>query len=268
MIQKHIVVITKAPLEQLPPAISAALLIRAIGHKASIITSTCASSALSVLREADIEVHSVGSSQARTAVAKARAWHLFYRNVWHLIRMLQPIDVMWISGGETALALGSRLLHHKYILQLNEIYDVLPYYHHLLRYWARRAVGVVAPEECRAALVRHWYNLPRQPEVLPNKFALDPSSIVRHSCQTPNDEIKHIIESGQKILLYQGGDAGMFFHNNYGELFGFSFIFSYILLIIGIERLMLVEKTKEGARKVSEYLQGASKFGTETPEKG
>jgi len=50
------------------------------------------------------------------------------------------------------------------------------------------------------------------------------------------------------ILLYQGGEEGMFFHNNYGELFGFSFIFAYILVIIGIERFRIVEKQ----RKVSE----------------
>jgi exosortase/archaeosortase family protein len=57
------------------------------------------------------------------------------------------------------------------------------------------------------------------------------------------------------ILLYEGGDAGMFFHNNYGELFGFSFIFLYILLIIGIERLMIVEKTRNGFRKAAAYFR-------------
>jgi exosortase/archaeosortase family protein len=60
------------------------------------------------------------------------------------------------------------------------------------------------------------------------------------------------------ILLFQGGEEGMFFHNNYGELFGFSFIFAYILLIIGIERFMIVEKTRNGIRKVGVYLQNAA----------
>lgn len=69
------------------------------------------------------------------------------------------------------------------------------------------------------------------------------------------------------ILLNEGGEAGMFFHNNYGELFGFSFIFSYILLIIGIEKLSLVERTRSGFGKVAGYFQGAApKSKTEASE--
>jgi exosortase/archaeosortase family protein len=69
------------------------------------------------------------------------------------------------------------------------------------------------------------------------------------------------------ILLNEGGEAGMFFHNNYGELFGFTFIFAYILLIIGIEKLTLVERTRSGFGKLAAYFQGAaSKAETEASE--
>ena len=44
------------------------------------------------------------------------------------------------------------------------------------------------------------------------------------------------------INLQYGNDAGMIFHNTYGELFGFIWIFLFILLIVCIERFGLVER--------------------------
>jgi thaumarchaeosortase len=56
------------------------------------------------------------------------------------------------------------------------------------------------------------------------------------------------------VDIQYGQGAGMVFHNSYGELFGFAWIFSFILLIVCIERFMLVERTREGFRKIGSYL--------------
>jgi exosortase/archaeosortase family protein len=56
-----------------------------------------------------------------------------------------------------------------------------------------------------------------------------------------------------------GNDAGMYFHNTYGELFGFSFIFMFILLIVCIERFTLVEKTKVIITKITANVGKAKK---------
>jgi thaumarchaeosortase len=55
------------------------------------------------------------------------------------------------------------------------------------------------------------------------------------------------------IDMQYGSNAGMFFHNTYGELFGFTWIFAFIILIVCIERFMLVERTRERMRKISSY---------------
>lgn len=52
------------------------------------------------------------------------------------------------------------------------------------------------------------------------------------------------------VFLYDGRDAGLTFHNTYGELFGFAWIFTFILIIIFVERFSLVEK----ARKIGSRL--------------
>jgi thaumarchaeosortase len=46
------------------------------------------------------------------------------------------------------------------------------------------------------------------------------------------------------INLQYGSNAGITFHNTYGELFGFIWIFAFIFLIVCIERFMLVERIK------------------------
>ncbi len=61
------------------------------------------------------------------------------------------------------------------------------------------------------------------------------------------------------IYLYYGKDAGITFHNTYGELFGFIWIFAFILLIVCIERFMLVERTREAFRKTGYYLRFSKK---------
>ncbi len=57
------------------------------------------------------------------------------------------------------------------------------------------------------------------------------------------------------VGLNYGGQAGTVFHNTYAELFGFTWIFTFILLIVCIERFMLVEKTRNGIRKLSAYFR-------------
>jgi thaumarchaeosortase len=60
------------------------------------------------------------------------------------------------------------------------------------------------------------------------------------------------------VYMYDGADAGMYFHNTYGELFGFSFIFIFIFFIVCMERFMVVEKVRESSRKVTAQFQGAA----------
>jgi len=56
------------------------------------------------------------------------------------------------------------------------------------------------------------------------------------------------------VDLQSGQAAMMEFHNTWGELFGFGFIFSFILLIVCIERFQLVERTRNGFYRVASRL--------------
>jgi thaumarchaeosortase len=53
------------------------------------------------------------------------------------------------------------------------------------------------------------------------------------------------------VNLQSGREAMMVFHNTWGELFGFGWIFGFILLIVCIERFDLVERVKVGYERLN-----------------
>lgn len=55
------------------------------------------------------------------------------------------------------------------------------------------------------------------------------------------------------LLINQGRDTALIFHNVYGELYFFSWILLYILLIVFIQKYQLVEKTKALIFKVGNH---------------
>jgi hypothetical protein len=59
------------------------------------------------------------------------------------------------------------------------------------------------------------------------------------------------------IMIQQGNEAGMAFHNTYGELYSFIWIFLYILLVGCIQRFMLVERTRDALRRIGSQLGNA-----------
>lgn len=56
------------------------------------------------------------------------------------------------------------------------------------------------------------------------------------------------------ILINQGQEPALIFHNVYGELYFFSFILAYIILIVGIQKYRLIEKAKLLISKRSYHL--------------
>jgi thaumarchaeosortase len=56
------------------------------------------------------------------------------------------------------------------------------------------------------------------------------------------------------VSLESGREAMMDFHNTWGELFGFGWIFGFILLIVCIERFDLVGKAKTGYTRLNSVI--------------
>jgi exosortase/archaeosortase family protein len=61
------------------------------------------------------------------------------------------------------------------------------------------------------------------------------------------------------VMMNYGDEAGRVFHNSYGELYFFTWIFLYILLIVCIQRFMLVEKIRYAPSKLGSLLAAIKK---------
>ncbi|GIX05142.1 MAG: hypothetical protein KatS3mg114_1011 [Planctomycetaceae bacterium] len=189
-----------------PPLITAAVSLAVRNWDVTLAVSCCSARTEDYLRERGVTLCQLHPQDQppRSWWEKWQYWRRFRREVWQLLRRVTPHTLLWISGADTALAIGRNVWQQPYVLQIHELYDHLPWYHVALREYARRAASVVVPEPHRAALLRCWYRLTRTPWVLPNK-PLEHPRIRRLPIRHPiAREILSRIPDGERLVMYQG----------------------------------------------------------------
>jgi len=202
-----ICLLRKGPFEELPQIMSVALVLRELGHEVNVIAGYAEARTRERFAEQQIEITAVGprSNGVRgNGVQRYMAWIEFARAAWRCIERSGQYGLLWISTADTALALGSRLLSHRFVLQVRELYDTQRLYRWALTKYLKGARCVVVPEMCRAAIIRSWYGLSRTPVVLPNKSIYHPR---RRRLSIEDNQANSVIASlarNCKILLYQG----------------------------------------------------------------
>ena len=199
-----VTVVLKPPLHTAPPAVTEALLLRAVGAQVRVVTSECDRATRELLLGSGVaEVAEVGPRCGpRSLVGKLSAWRRFRAAGWRAIGPPSGVDLLWVASGDTALALGRELGRYAYVLKLRELYDATPLYRLGLRGFARGARAVVVPEECRAAIFRVWYRLGNTPVVLPNKPYYHPRT---SNMKLPSEAAGlRGLDHSARIVLYQG----------------------------------------------------------------
>jgi len=144
------------------------------------------------------------TSAPKHVFGKAAYWWEFRQAGWKLIESRGERDLLWIASADTALALGRALLTRRFVFQILELYDTVPFYRKHLRDYARAAQSVVVPEANRAAIFRSWYNLSRTPHVLPNKPLEHPRRRGLAVSNEPARRILNGIAPATKLVMYQG----------------------------------------------------------------
>lgn len=205
-----LVLAVKGRLEALPPALSLAMLLPDLGIDTIAVTSTCGEPVRESLKKRGVRLTeaSPGQSTPKNILSKLRYWRAFRKTFWNVVDRLGRDAVVWIGSGDSALAVGKGIARRRYVLQLNELYDKLPWYRRNLRFYVRKARAVVVPEYCRALIFRVWYQLPRTPFVLPNKPYYISSEREMPIAYVEN---RRKIEAlaGRRLILYQARMARM-----------------------------------------------------------
>ncbi len=201
----NVTVVCKSTLEVLPPVLTVIHTLRKLGNEVSVICGRADASTIATLLAAGVRVEEVSgpAENGRGAVAKAREWWHFRTATWNLLKEQKGAPLLWIGSADTALALGTPLLRERYVLQINELYDLFPLYRHALRRFARGARHVVVPDECRAAIFRYWYGLERTPFVVPNHPAHMPEPSEDDDDVLRGQGVDLGLIAGRRLVLYQ-----------------------------------------------------------------
>jgi hypothetical protein len=202
---KSVIIASKASPAENPPVLTMAMILRHIVRKVIIVTPSCEEKVRDILAAADIEVRIFnGSGDSKGLINKTRTWRNFCSTTLNVLDEAGSDALLWVSGGDAALALGRNTQKYPFVLQLHELYDEHPLYRFLLAYPARRAGAVVVPEHCRAAIVRKWYHLSQTPYVMPNKPYKHPRQSNLPVTDKKASEALAELGKDMKIVLYQG----------------------------------------------------------------
>jgi hypothetical protein len=188
-----------------PPHLATVVSLAQIGCQVTYAPSECPAETRRYLEGHGVTVIELqpGIGSPRSLVGKASMWWDFRQKAWRLIEKHRG-EQLWIGTADTALAMGRGLLKQRYVLQLLELYDTIPFYRKNLRDYARAAQAVVVPEANRAAIYRSWYGLTRTPFVVPNKPLEHPRRRKLTVRNAVARELLAKIPPESKLVMYQG----------------------------------------------------------------
>jgi hypothetical protein len=201
-----IVLLCRLPLEEMPPILSASVVLARLGLRVHVGTSNAGQGVIALLRSEGVRVTAFGRTYQNLHSVSGRVLSCiqFHQDAWRFMSTMPETTPLWIGSADTAIALGPCLLKRRYVLQTNELYDTIWHLRMPLRPFARCALSVVVPEASRAAIVRYWYGLQCTPHVLPNKPVLQCQGRNAHIDDPRAKDIIESLGSATKLVLYQG----------------------------------------------------------------
>lgn len=199
---KKIVFISKVPIHTYPRLQSIPYSLMKLGFQVIIIAP---GNEPSLLTESEnvlfykIECY----NSTNKIISKLQYWISFRIKTFKIIKK-HTGGLLWLSSGDTAIALYGAIFKYKYILQMNELYDKEPIYRFLLKRLSSHSIATVVPEFNRANIIKVWFKLANIPFVLPNKSIISTNLVIPKLYQAEIQKITALKNNGFKIVIYQG----------------------------------------------------------------
>jgi glycosyltransferase involved in cell wall biosynthesis len=197
----ELVVFCKGDLKKFPPIISLIHYTNRLKINVVLVCSSCSQELKENLNSQNLMIIESNLKKVKKN-NRISEWVNFHKKSWDVIKKY-PKAYIWISTGDTALALGYRIIKKEYSLQLLELYDKFPIYKIFLKKIAKKAKVVIVPENNRANIIKVWWKLNALPIVIPNKPLIH--SRVRN-LELKDESLNKLITKlkSKKIILYQG----------------------------------------------------------------
>jgi len=202
-----IIYIHKDKFQKRPPVINTVMILSDLGHKITVIDEEISDYWKDIFQKKDIDYFEIKREDNPSKLGKIINYLAFRYKTYKIINKGHKKKhqiTLWIEGAQTILALGKKINNYRHILQIQELHENSRIQLNAIRKVINTADYVFMPEYVRSLIYKIWFNLKKDPILLPNKPYILPSI---NECNIILKQYENILKEikGKKIILYQGG---------------------------------------------------------------
>lgn len=194
--------ILKKGLQCYPPCLAQLLFLNDIGIELEVYHGCNSDTINDILNQRGIVHHTLKSDRNNSNSFQSAQTLLRYTNeVKKILKEIPKEGVIWFGNCESAITVWRMLRNRKFVLAALELDDVDSLIGKKLKKFINRAEAVLCCEKHRAAIMRVYYKLEKEPYVLPNKpYELENKDLVLE------EKFQGIIEliRDKFVVIYQG----------------------------------------------------------------
>ena len=197
-----IVYILKKGFQLFPPCFAQLLYLHDMGVELEVYHGLNSDAINAILDERGIKHHTLKSDRNNSTRLQSYQTLLQYTmEVRKIINSIPKDTVLWFGNCESCVTVGKPIYDRKFVLSVLELDDTDSLIGKQLKKIINKAAVVLCCEKHRAAIMRIYYKLEREPYVLPNK----PYEFKNEAIEL-DEKYKSIIEpiKDKFIVLYQG----------------------------------------------------------------
>ena len=196
------VYILKKGFQYFPPCLAQLLYLDDMGVELEVYHGQNSDAINAILDKRGIKHHTLKSD--RNNKTRLQSFQTLFDYTCEIRKILKSIPketVLWFGNCESCVTVGKPIYDRKFVLSVLELDDTDSLIGKQLKKIINKAAVVLCCEKHRAAIMRIYYNLEREPYVLPNK----PYELNDDNVQL-DEKYKSIIEpiKDKFIVLYQG----------------------------------------------------------------
>lgn len=195
--------ILKKGIQCYPPCLAQILYLDDLGAELEVYHGQNSDVVNNILNQRGIKHHTLKSDRTNTNKFQSMQTFLSYTlEIRKEIRKMDSDCILWFGNCESVITVGNKILKKKkFVLSVLELYEPNSFIGKRLKKFINKAKAVLCCEKHRASIMKVYYNLDKEPYVLPNKpYELaDENIILDAKTQEKLEDIKN-----KFIIIYQG----------------------------------------------------------------
>ncbi len=230
----EIIVINKNNSENRPPVLSVLHILSKQGHNVTLLCCGSSPKFNEMMENIGVKVIVFPFNKSKYFLGKIFEYFNFKRSVYNYLKknFKNKKYLLWLIDAQTIIALGNKLLYHKFILQIQELHENQKLYLSKISNVINYAELVFMPEYNRTYIYKLWFNMKQKPLVLPNKPYFLPKEDYLDNLSRKYLKLYPELKN-KKIIIYQGGISAVRMLDNLAK--AIIEMKDYLLLLLGTE---------------------------------